>query len=81
MAQWVKDLASSLKWLRSLPWCGFYPWPGNLHMPWVWQNEQTNKQTKDSPSLAKDKKDMGGVVWDFKEEEGNLERDGKANIR
>ena len=25
MAQWVKELALSLLWLRSLPWCGFDP--------------------------------------------------------
>ena len=29
VAQWVKDLALSLLW------CGFYPWPGNSHIPWA----------------------------------------------
>ena len=29
MAQWVKDLAVSLWWLK------FDPWPGNFHMPQV----------------------------------------------
>ena len=26
VAQWFKDSASSLLWLRLLLWCGFYPW-------------------------------------------------------
>ena len=30
MAKWVKDLALSLKWPRSLPWHGCNPWPGEL---------------------------------------------------
>ena len=30
MAQQVKDLALSLQQLRSLLWCRFSPWPGNL---------------------------------------------------
>ena len=29
VAQWVKNLALSLKQLRSLLWHGFNPWPGN----------------------------------------------------
>ena len=33
VAQQVKDPALSLKQLRSLLWCRFDPWPGNLHMP------------------------------------------------
>ena len=31
MAQWVKDLALSLQWLRSLLGCGFDPWSRNFH--------------------------------------------------
>ena len=31
VAQWIKDLAFSLLWLRWLQWCGFDPWPGNFH--------------------------------------------------
>ena len=27
MAHWIKDLALSLLWLRSLLWPGFDPWP------------------------------------------------------
>ena len=32
VAWWVKDLALSLLWLRSLLWCGFDPWPGHFSM-------------------------------------------------
>ena len=35
VAQWVKDLALSLLWLRPLKWCRFDPWPGNFYMPWA----------------------------------------------
>ena len=35
VAQWIRDLALSLQWLRSLPWHGFDPWPGNFHITWV----------------------------------------------
>ena len=35
LAQWVKDPALPLLWLRLLLWRGFDPWPGNFHMPWV----------------------------------------------
>ena len=31
----VKDLASLLLWR------GFDPWPGNFHMPWVWQKKES----------------------------------------
>ena len=34
MAQWVKDLASSLLWL------GFDPWPENIHMVRVRPNKK-----------------------------------------
>ena len=30
MAEQVKDLALSLQRLRSLLWCRFHPWPGEL---------------------------------------------------
>ena len=33
VAQWVKDLALSPLWLRSLLWCGFDPSPRNVCMP------------------------------------------------
>ena len=35
MTQWVKDPVLSLLWLWTLMWCGFSPWPRNLHMLWV----------------------------------------------
>ena len=34
MSQWVKDAALSLLW------CGFDPWPGNIHMPQVCQKRE-----------------------------------------
>ena len=33
MVQWVMDLVLSLLWYS------FDPWPGNFHMPWVWQKK------------------------------------------
>ena len=33
MAQWVKDLASSLLWLWLQLWHGFSPWPEELSHP------------------------------------------------
>lgn len=35
MAKGVKDPALSLQWLGLLLRCGFDPWPGISHMPWV----------------------------------------------
>ena len=35
VAQWVKDLAWLLLWLRSLLCHGFDPWPGNFCMSWA----------------------------------------------
>ena len=36
VAQGVKDLASSLLWLWSLLWRGFYSWLGDFHMLQAW---------------------------------------------
>ena len=36
VAQWVKDLALSLLWLRSLLCQGFRPWPRNFHLLQMW---------------------------------------------
>ena len=33
LAQWVKDPALSLQWLRLLMWCRFVSWPWNSHVP------------------------------------------------
>ena len=41
MAHWVKDLALSLLWLRSLLWCGFSPWPGSFYMLQVQPERKT----------------------------------------
>jgi len=38
----VKDLASSLLWLRLLLKLGFNPWPEN-HMPWMQPKEKKKK--------------------------------------
>ena len=46
MAQWVKNPALSLQWLRLLLWHRFNPWPRNFCMPWTKPKKKTNKQTK-----------------------------------
>ena len=44
-AQWVKDLALSLLWLRSLLWRRVHPWPGNFcHGTGVAQKSLIEKQ-------------------------------------
>ena len=40
MAKQVKDLALSLKWLGSLLWHGFDPWPENFHMLRAWPKKK-----------------------------------------
>ena len=49
MVQWVKDLALLPLWLRSQLWHGLDLWPGNFHMPQVWQEKkkETDKSEKD----------------------------------
>ena len=42
VAQQVKGLALSLQQLRSLLWCGFDPWPGNLRMLRMWPPPKKN---------------------------------------
>ena len=32
----LRDLELPQLQCRSQLWLGFSPWPGNLHMPWVW---------------------------------------------
>ena len=44
MAQWVKDPALPLQQLGWLLWCEFDPWPGNFHMPRVWQKKKKKKE-------------------------------------
>ena len=43
MAQCCKDLALSLLWLGSLPWCRFDPWPRSFHM--LWMRPEATKRT------------------------------------
>ena len=35
----------SPQWLGSLLWCSFDPWPGSVHMPWVWQKKKKKEDT------------------------------------
>ena len=53
VAQWVKDPALSLQWLRSLLWCGFDPKPRKFHMPWEWPKKK--KKVFLSPSISLEK--------------------------
>ena len=50
MAQQVKDLALSLKWLGSQLWRWFSPWPGSFHMPWVQPKMKQGKERLSSPA-------------------------------
>ena len=43
VAQPAKDPALSWQWLRSLLWCRFDPWPGNIHKPQAQPKKQTKK--------------------------------------
>ena len=53
VAHWVKDSVLSLQWLRSLLWCGFDPWPGNVHVLWEWQEKKKKEKGKRKLKLAK----------------------------
>ena len=44
LALWVKDVALLQLWCTSQLHLGFDPWPGNVHMLWVWPKNKTNKQ-------------------------------------
>ena len=50
MAQQVKDLVLSLKWLWSHLWHRLNPWPGNFHM---WPEQP--KKKKKTPKTKKQK--------------------------
>ena len=43
VAQWVKDLVSSLLWPGLLLWHGFLPWPWNIFMLWAGQKKKKKK--------------------------------------
>ena len=47
MAQWVKDPALSLLWLRLPLQRGFDPWPGNFHMLQVWWKKGKEKKERE----------------------------------
>ena len=44
MAQWVKNVASSLLWLGLVLCSRFHPWPGNFHMSWVQLKERERER-------------------------------------
>ena len=44
----VKDPAFSLQQLGSLLWCGFDPWPRNIHLSKNWQKKKRNKEKKNN---------------------------------
>ena len=46
VAQWVKDLALTLQWLRSLLWLGFDPCPGKFHMPLAQPKKKNKKKNQ-----------------------------------
>ena len=46
VAQWTKDPALSLQWFRSLMWCRFYLWPGNVYMLQVWGKKRKKERKK-----------------------------------
>lgn len=52
MAQWVGDLVVSLQWLRSLPCCGFDPWPRNVCAPGVWPKRKKRHQHLSCPCCS-----------------------------
>ena len=53
MAQLVKDLTSSLQWLRLLLWHRLDPWHRNLHMSRAWPKKKKKKRCAET-SLALD---------------------------
>ena len=62
MAQWVKDPALPLLWLRLLLWCMFDPRPGSFCMLWVWPKKKKKKKIWDS---KKKKKNYEVLLCDF----------------
>ena len=37
-------VAQQVKYLASLQWRGFDPWPGNFHMSWTWPEKERKKK-------------------------------------
>ena len=52
-----KDLALSLLWLGSQPWCIFSFWPGNLHMPEVKERKERKEGRKERKKEREGKKE------------------------
>ena len=52
MTQQVKDCASSLQWLGSLPWHGFNPRPRNFHVPQMQPKKPWRVEKPRSPGHA-----------------------------
>ena len=48
-AQWAEDPSLSLQWLKSLLWCGFSPYPGNVHMLQV---QPKKKERENDPKVS-----------------------------
>lgn len=55
VSQWIKDLALSLQWLRSLLWCRFNPWPWKF-----FQTEERGEQSggENHPQATLDRKSV-----------------------
>ena len=80
MPWWAKDLALLLTWLLLQLWCGFSPWPENLHTLWVWPKKMAMKgalHTLESiikkTSVGKDvekreplETDGGNIIWHYR---------------
>ena len=59
-AQWFKDLALSLLWLRSLLWHRVDPWPGNFYMPQVWPKKKKKRERDTLETNARGVQDGAG---------------------
>lgn len=46
MAQQIRDLALSLRWLWLQLWNGFNPWRGNFRILWVWPKPTTTTRVE-----------------------------------
>ena len=81
----------SLAWCRGLNdqallqlWLGFNPWPGNLHVLWVWPLEQNKNRGKQTSRLTESRKVSarswesghggGGSFWGFRFQLGKRNR-------
>ena len=75
LAQWVKDLVLLQLWHRLKLWLGFYPWPGNFHMPWVQPKKKSHvKNGKCYRKIRQHNEDhkWGVGVGNFKQQQRNF---------